>query len=69
MNRSLLGFLILIVGLLIAILNKLLAKTAIEIRESIRRPVPSLKWTRVIIVVGGLVYTLIGLLVLLNVVQ
>ena len=66
MSRPLLGFFIVLTGLLFAFLNKQLAKTGIEIREKFRGPTLSLTFARVLLVFGGLVFALVGLLVMLD---
>jgi hypothetical protein len=67
MPRPILGFCIVIIGLLIAILNKVLAETAIEINTRLSNwSQPSVGLARVMLVIGGLVFSLVGLLVLLG---
>ena len=68
MSQTVLGFCIVVVGLLMAILNKPLAESAIDLRERMHLPTLSLSLNRAFNLVGGLLFAVVGLLVMLNVV-
>lgn len=66
MSRTVLGFCIFVTGLLMALLNKPLAETAIDLRQRMHRPTLSLRSTRAFPIVGGLLFAVVGLLVMLQ---
>jgi hypothetical protein len=67
MSRPILGLCVVAVGLLIAVLNKPLAETANEINTVLTTwTQPSVRFVRVMLVVGGLVFGFVGLMVLLG---
>jgi hypothetical protein len=68
MSQTVLGFCVVIIGLLMAILNKPLAETAINLRERMHLSTLSLGWARAFPLVGGLLFAVVGLLVMLNLV-
>ena len=66
MSHTVLGLCVFVTGLLMAVLNKPLAETAIDLRQRMHRSPLSLRWSRAFPIVGGLLFALVGLLVMLQ---
>ncbi len=65
MNQTLLGSGLFVIGVVIAVLNNPLAKAGEDVQMSFLRPVWPLKWLRAWLVVGGILCSVIGLLIIL----